>query len=110
MMRPVILSRPENTAVGLGIFSAGGSTTTWSFCGGGAAAAGGGAPGRTCPGGGAPCGGAVTSRLGSVPGGGDKGCDWMVPPPGRACGGRFIGAGNGSEGGSSRCCGGPRLG
>jgi hypothetical protein len=38
-----------------------------------------------------------------MPGGGGKGCDWMVPPPGRLEGGRLIGAGSGCGGGSSAC-------
>ena len=64
MMRPVILSRPENTAVGLAIFCGGGSTTT-SSPGCGASMAGCGAPrGWRWPGGspGSVCGGGVADR------------------------------------------------
>src|SRR6476646_10884649 len=109
MLRPVILSRPENTAVGLAMRCGDGATTTSSL-GCGAVLAGCGAlrgePGTGGKAGGAgagamaaPCGGGGAA---SPPGGGGSGCDRMVPPPGRLDGGRFIGAGSGCGGGSSR--------
>src|SRR5262245_13853987 len=73
MMRPVILSRPENTAVGLAIL--GSAAMTVSSGGGG-----GGAPGCwRCSGGRPACCGPAE------PGGGGSGCVWM---PGGGPGGR----------------------
>src|SRR5512142_3467541 len=105
MMRPVILSRPENTAVGLAMRCGDGSTTTSSpRCGavltGCGTLRGEPGPGGKAGGGGpiaAPCGGCSCGAGGAAnpPGGGGSGCDCMVPPPGRFDGGKFIGAGNG---------------
>ena len=110
-MRPVILSRPANTAVGIadalrrrldddfvarprrGIgrlrrarlerYRPSRPSRRRDACGGE----------RRRPCGGWPGGGTAT------PGGGASGCDWMVPPPGRLDGGRLIGAGSGCAGG-----------
>src|SRR4029077_17915227 len=118
MMRPVILSRPENTAVGLAMRCGGGSTTTSSLgcgsvlagCGalrgepGPGGKAGGGAAVAPC------CGGWAAGGAAQPPGGGGSGCDWMPPAPGRVDGGNLMGAGSGCGGGVSRapgggCCG-----
>src|SRR5262245_8320526 len=115
MMRPVILSRPEKTAVGLTMRCGDGATTT-SSVGWGAVLAGWGAlRGEPGPGGkagagwpgatAAPCWGAWPgggAGATTPPGGGGNGCDWTPPAPGRFDGGRFIGAGSGCEGGLSR--------
>src|SRR5665213_4598106 len=120
MMRPVILSRPENTAVGLPMRWGGGSTTTSSPGCAEASAGCPGARGRPVPDGGpgkglgaaacpdatgaAPCcgtfciGGCRGGAAG-VPGGGGNSCDWAVPAPGRLEGGRLIAGGNGCAGG-----------
>src|SRR5690348_10254708 len=110
MMRPVILSRPENTAVGLAMRCGGGSTTTSSEGGGPFASCG--APGGDgCwPGGvlaccGCCCGcGRCSAGACCAPGGGARSCDWIDPPPGRFCGGRLIGGGIGCAGGTSPRC------
>src|SRR6202035_2741841 len=91
MMRPVILSRPENSAEVLTTFCVGGSATTsspgcgevsagcprgWRWIGGG-------------PGGSGWLGGTVGS-ITATPGGGGKGCDWtppLDPPRALPCGG-----------------------
>src|SRR5690242_466080 len=107
MMRPVILSRPENTAVGLAMRCGGGATTTSSLGCGAVLACCGALRGEPGPGGNATGGGAALccgcagcgGGAACTPGGGASGCDWIVPPPGRFDGGRLIGAGSG-------CCGG----
>src|SRR5580693_8548516 len=105
MMRPVILSRPENTARALGIFCVGVSVTTVSSdcgaasagCGGGGLAgccelagccglAGGGLTRARWPGGG--------SGAAAAPGGGGSGCAWIPDGGGPAAGG----------GGGGYCC------
>src|SRR5271166_3938871 len=86
MIRPVILSRPENTATGFGIFCDGSSVTT-SSPGCGAVLAAGGAPRSGRCSGGRPGNGACGGRgaaccwfVGSAaPGGGGNGCDWTAP-------------------------------
>src|SRR5450759_4709669 len=91
MMRPVILSRPANTAVGL-VMRCGGGSTTISSPGCGAVLTG-------C--GGAPCG---CRTPGGRPG---SACTGPAAPdgcgatgtPGRLDGGRLIGAGSGCAGG-----------
>ena len=90
MMRPVILSRPENTALGLAMRCGGGATTTSSpGCGEVSAGSGvprgwrmpGSRPGveRTTPCGASPCGGngdsGTAAGAATPPGGGAKGCD-----------------------------------
>src|SRR4051812_30085367 len=126
MMRPVILSSPENVAFLLTILLDGGSVTTsspgckvaaapgtlfgWRWPGGPGSGLGDGA--APCPG----CGGATATGAfcGTtlVPGGGASGCDCTAPGGGTPCpgGGRF-GAGSrrpcGSSGpssSSSGCC------
>src|SRR4030081_2366505 len=67
VMRPVILSRPEKTAVGLMIFCAGGAVTI-SSPGCGAVLAGCGVPRGRCAGG-------IAAGSAEVPGGGGKDCD-----------------------------------
>src|SRR6476661_8334721 len=99
MMRPVILSRPANTVVGLVMRCAGGSTTTASL-GCGAVFVGCGAlRGESGPGGSADgvCPGAT-----AAPVGGGNSCDCTPPTPGRFDGGKFIGEGSGWEGAASR--------
>src|SRR4051794_12319703 len=124
MMRPVILSSPENVAFLLMILLAGGSVTTsspgckvaacpgtvlgWRWPGAGLGEAG----AAPCPG----CGGATATGAfcGTtvVPGGGASGCDCTAPGGGTPCpgGGRF-GAGStrpcgssGTSSSSSGCC------
>src|SRR5271165_1973833 len=85
-MRPVILSRPANTAVGLGIFTAGISVTISSpGCTLGSAGCGGLIwPAPPVPG--APIGGTLgpePGALATVPGGGGRGCELIEP--GGAC-------------------------
>src|SRR5262245_6916337 len=82
MMRPVILSRPANTATGFWIFTAGISTTT-SSPGWIAVVDGGG--GFICPAPGAPgsptggTDGPVPGALATLPGGGASGAERMLP-------------------------------
>src|SRR5436190_13334866 len=88
MMRPVILSRPENTAVGLAILCGGGSTMV-SLVGGSEAGC-----GRWLPAGGAPGAACCGARGGALvaPGGSNSGWVWIrelgggpggrPPPPG----------------------------
>src|SRR3954447_689337 len=87
MMRPVILSRPENTAVGLAILCGGGSTMV-SLVGGSDAGCGFAPPGGGAPGAGG-CGAPGTAR-------------WGARAPGRWAGG---GAGRGGAGGGGVCLG-----
>src|SRR5438270_3102612 len=127
MMRPVILSSPENVAFLLTILLDGGSVTTSSPGCKVAAAPGtllgwrwpGGNPGNGLGEGAAPCpgcGGAIATGAfcGTtvVPGGGASGCDCTAPGGGAPCpGGSRFGAGStrpcGSSGtsSSSSCCG-----
>src|SRR3954451_12093477 len=89
VMRPVILSRPENTAVGLMIFCAGGAVTI-SSPGCGAVLAGSGVPrGRW-----AGAGGRAAASA-DVPGGGGKDGDGI---------GTTFGAAGAREGSITRCC------
>ena len=116
-MRPVILSRPEKTAVGLAILFGGGSTTV-SLLGGGSEAG----CGRWLPAGGAPgvacCGAGARDGALAAPGGGGNGCVWIrelgggpggkPPPPG---GGIYRGWRDGGRLGTSaggRCGGLPK--
>src|SRR5271156_943424 len=92
MMRPVILSRPENTARPLGIFWVGVSVTTVSSdCGAVSAGCGGGGLGGCCGvgGGGGPPGRWAGGGGGAAaaPGGGGSGCAWMPDGGGPAEGG-----------------------
>src|SRR5947209_1499411 len=104
MMRPLILSSPEKTAVGFAIRCGGGATITSSVGGCVGAPAGGvaaceGAPAGGwigviavgCPG--APCAGCCGAA--GAPGGGGSSSLWIPPAPGRLDGGRLIGAGSG---------------
>src|SRR5450631_2850154 len=107
MMRPVILSRPENTACGLAIRCGGGSTTS-SSPGCGAVLACCPLRGCFCPGGNpgsgrAPCGCSCAGACGDTgpPGSGASGADSIEPAPGRLDGGKLIGAGSGCDGGTS---------
>src|SRR5689334_5860644 len=114
MMRPVILSRPENTAVGLATL--GNAAKLVSLGGGGIGAPG----GRGCAGR-APCGWPGCPEP-AAPGGGGNGCDWMPgggPGGSRAeggyccgyCGGYCWGyCCDGGGPGGSRSGGGPRPG
>src|SRR5580700_599003 len=101
MMRPVILSRPANTAVELTIFAAGGPETTSSAGGAVGAAEAGCEPLPGCdspdPPGGAPAGAAALgagAAVGAVatgvaaPGGGGKGWDSIAPGDGASGDGR----------------------
>src|SRR5260370_42365466 len=103
MMRPVILSRPEKSALALTIFCDGGSATIWSP-GCGEVSTGCGAPrGRGGRPGGAPVSAGWLGEFGSVPGtpgGGGNGCDGSAPGDparprrgGGSAGGRGGGAG-----------------
>src|SRR5579862_9199493 len=100
MMRPVILSRPENTARLFGIFCVGVSVTTVSSdCGAASAGCGGGGLAGCWGLGG---GGLPRARWGDggaavAPGGGGSGCAWI--PDG---GGPAEGGGGGCGGGY--CC------
>src|SRR5579883_100700 len=99
MMRPVILSSPENSAELLAIFCDGGWVMLSSSSGGAAASAGdAGRPGwRWLPGGRLE---SVGLELPDAPGGGGKGCDCTAPgaAPDRPAYGGLLGAGY--------CCGG----
>src|SRR3981189_764465 len=107
VMRPVILSRPENTAGALMIFCGGGAVTS-SSPGCGAVLAGCGVPRGRWPGaggiaagsagtprgGGQDCGGVGTPPRAAGPGGGGKDCDGIAPTLGAA----------GARGGSTTRC------
>src|SRR5436305_14549437 len=94
-MRPVILSRPEKTAVGLTIFCAGGAVVTASP-GGGAVLAGCGVPRGRWPGAVAGAGAAgLAAGSAGTPGGGGKACDGI---------GATLGAATGDRGGSITRC------
>src|SRR4051812_17034133 len=98
MMRPVILSRPENSADALTIFCDGGSFTT-SSAGGGPASAGG--RGRCCGAWG------LRGSIAAVPGGGGRGRDCTPPGGGKLLGG-YCGCGGGRPPGCGPpCCGPP---
>src|SRR5271170_4535082 len=91
MMRPVILSSPEKTALPLAIFCVGISVTIVSSgfgavstgCGGGGLAICGAAGPACCGAGPAGCNGGAAPGLGAgggaadAPGGGGSGCAWM---------------------------------
>src|SRR5262249_61651324 len=99
MMRPVILSRPAKTAVGLVMGCGGGSMITASlgcgdvFAGCGALRGDPGPGGKAvgvCPGAAAvPCGAGPDGGWGAniPPGGGGRGGGWMFPWPGGVRGG-----------------------
>src|ERR1700704_6903105 len=88
VMRPVILSRPENTAVGLMIFCAGGAVTISSpACG--AVLAGCGVPRGRWPG-----AGGIAAGSAGTPGGGGKDCDGI---------GTTLGAAGARGGSTTRC-------
>ena len=116
MMRPVILSRPEKTAVGLAILFGGGSTMV-SLLGGGSEAG----CGRWLPAGGAPgvacCGAGARDGALAAPGGGGNGWVWIrelgggpggrPPPPG---GGIYCGCDGDCDGGRLGTSAGGRCG
>src|SRR5712671_5744241 len=81
MMRPVILSRPENSALVLGIFCDGGSAMTWSPGCGEVSAGCGGAPrgGGRWPGGRPLSAGWLGEFDPAPPDGGGNGCDCTAP-------------------------------
>src|SRR5436190_15617307 len=117
MIRPVILSRPAKTAVGLAILFGGGSTRV-SLLGAGPIEAGwvcgrwppAGVPGAACCGDGARAGALV------APGGGGSGCVWIREPgggpggrPPLPGGGIYCGCGGRGTSEGGRCGGLPKI-